>query len=129
MTSENQLGFLEELVPSDGNNATAKLRGQIGRRVTLKKAVSEGSKLRVNKGAWHYSRILESKNAQAAAFASVSASLTKRRRLYRTTSGYIGLRPVSSREGDRMSLIESALVPFILRERQPLEIGSATDSA
>ena len=118
-TSANELGFLYELVPSDGTNTTVQLRDHIQRRITLERAVSEGSRSRVNNEASQFSHILESMNAQATAFASVSASLTKRRRLYSTASGYIGLGPVSVGEGDQISLIEGALVPFILRETSP----------
>ncbi|KAK5651615.1 hypothetical protein OQA88_11888 [Cercophora sp. LCS_1] len=39
------------------------------------------------------------------------------RRLVRTTNGYIGLAPASTRVGDKISLIKGASVPFIVRQK------------
>jgi hypothetical protein len=35
--------------------------------------------------------------------------------IYRTTEGYLGVGPTSTKEGDEVWLVEGALVPFIMR--------------
>ncbi|KAH8907342.1 hypothetical protein BR93DRAFT_692937 [Coniochaeta sp. PMI_546] len=53
---------------------------------------------------------------QAAAFKHAISPVLPFRRLYRTARGYLGLGPASLRPGDRVYLLRSAKVPFVLRD-------------